>query len=80
MSEYMNIVKQVVEILPTNASVKDRVGSVESSVKHLKELVASIQEQARLSISFLKMQVSVNVLGKTSEPKKRLNMVHLCFK
>ncbi|XP_033631382.1 inositol polyphosphate-4-phosphatase type I A-like isoform X1 [Asterias rubens] len=56
LSDYMNVVKQVVEILPTNASVKDRVGSVESSVKHLKELVASIQEQARLSISFLKMQ------------------------
>ncbi len=56
LSEYMNVVQQVVEILPVNAGVKDRVGSVESSVKHLKELVASIQDQARLSISFLKMQ------------------------
>ncbi|XP_022108049.1 type I inositol 3,4-bisphosphate 4-phosphatase-like isoform X2 [Acanthaster planci] len=56
LSEYMNVIRQVVEILPHTASPKERVGAVESSIKHLKECISQVQEQAKYSIAFLRMQ------------------------
>ncbi|XP_038055583.1 inositol polyphosphate-4-phosphatase type I A-like isoform X3 [Patiria miniata] len=56
LSERMHLIGHVVEFLSSAATPRERLGAVESNIKHLKETVGQIQEQAKYSIAFLRMQ------------------------
>ena len=53
----MNIIMQVIEVLPPNASARERYNSIEQIVKHLQESMKYVEDQARFSIGFYRMQV-----------------------
>ncbi|XP_072040079.1 LOW QUALITY PROTEIN: inositol polyphosphate-4-phosphatase type I A-like [Amphiura filiformis] len=52
----MESIMQAIELLPDSASVKERESAIDSGVKNLKESVRHLEDQARYSVGFYRMQ------------------------